>query len=140
LRADPDHLAHACGELWDVLEDFKGSYEWKKLIWKLNLRRGHQQYLKVGFAIDMRAEILQPFFFHIYTDHLVKAWSDKFGNETVPTPHVQVSLAFQIAGNRVDPAEREARKFLGSSRSMARCRPTQNRSVLNIHSRGNLLI
>ena len=139
LPADPDHLAHACGELWDVLKDFKGSYEWKKLIWKLNLRRGHQQYLKVGFVIDMRAEVLQPLFFHIYADHLIKAGSDKLSNETVPTPYVQVSPAFRIAGNRVEPAERKARKFLSGSRSMPRCGPAKRWDVLNFHYRANLL-
>src|SRR5690242_4919508 len=94
-HTNSNHFIHAGVEVGDVFKNLKGSYEWKELNRKFNLCRGHQQDPEVGFAIDMRAEILQPFFFHIYTDHLVKAWSDKFGNETVPTPHVQVSLAFR---------------------------------------------
>jgi hypothetical protein len=41
----------------------------------------------------MRLEILQPLFFYIYADHFVKARCDKFSNEPIPTPHVQISSA-----------------------------------------------
>src|SRR5260370_41126314 len=82
-HTNSNHLAHAYVEGWDVLKNLKRGYEWKEFVWKLNLRRRHQQDLEVGFAIDMRAEVLQPRFFHIYTDDFVKVWSDKFSNETV---------------------------------------------------------
>ena len=139
LPADPNHLANACVKVWDVFKNLKGSYEWKEFTWKLNPRRRHQQYLEVGFAFDMCAEVLQPLFFHIYADNLIKAGSDKLSNETVPTPYVQVSPTLRIAGNRVEPAERKVRKFLGGSRCMARCSAAKHWGVLNLHLSRQLL-
>jgi hypothetical protein len=131
--ADSNNLARACVKVWNVLKNLKGGYEWKEFAGELNPRCGHQQDLKVRFAAGMRAEVLQPRFFYIYADHLVKAPCDKFSNEPVPTTHVQISSAFRTALDRIDPAERKAREFFGSSPSMPRCRPAKHRGVLNFH-------
>jgi len=78
----------------DMLKNLKRSYEWKELARELNLRCRHQQDLEVGFFADMRAEVVQPCFLHIYADHLVKVWSNKFCDETIPAPDVQISTTF----------------------------------------------
>jgi hypothetical protein len=77
-----------------MLKNLKRSYEWKELARELNLRCRHQQDLEVGFFADMRAEVVQLCLLHIYADHLVKVWSNKFCDETIPAPDVQISTTF----------------------------------------------
>src|SRR5438128_3556917 len=133
LPADPNHLAHTCVEVLDVLKNFKGSYQWKELTWKLNLRRGHEQDLEVRFIPNMRPEVFQSRRLYIYAHRLIKARRDKLSNAPVPAPNVQISSAFRTGLDRIDPAERKVRKFLGGSRSMARCSAAKHWGVLNLH-------
>jgi hypothetical protein len=74
-----------------VFKNLKTSYEGEIFRWELDPRCRHKQNLEVIFLSGVYTEVLQPQFFQIDPNNLIKVLGDKFRNKSVPTPDIQIT-------------------------------------------------
>lgn len=139
LFTDSSNFLHTRMKVWYMLENFKGGYERKGFASESHCRGGHEQNREIRPVGDIRAKFPQPVSFHVDTDDSVEPRCNPLSDESITAPNIQILFVLRRSLDCANPAKREARKFVGRSPRMPRCRTAGHRSVMNFHRPNGLI-